>query len=131
MDYVGGISGISLADTKNCYNKGYVKGSNNNIGGLLGNNTGNVFNCYNTGRVEGKSKVGGLVGTNYQYAGKYIFNCFKTGEVIGTGDNIGELCGENNSSGTITRCFIQTGQNVGNVVGNLGGTFTNILTDVY
>ena len=128
VDYVGGISGISLADTKNCYNKGYVKGSNNNIGGLLGNNTGNVFNCYNTGRVEGKSKVGGLVGTNYQYAGKYIFNCFKTGEVIGTGDNIGELCGENNSSGTITRCFIQTGQNVGNVVGNLGGTFTNILT---
>ena len=128
VDYVGGISGISLADTKNCYNKGDVKGSNNNIGGLLGNNTGNVFNCFNTGRVEGKSKVGGLVGTNYQYAGKYIFNCFKTGEVIGTGDNIGELCGENNSSGTITRCFIQTGQNVGNVVGNLGGTFTNILT---
>ena len=128
LDYVGGISGFSLADTKNCYNKGDVKGSKNNIGGLLGNNTGNVFNCFNTGRVEGESKVGGLVGTNAPNWGKYIFNCFKTGEVIGTGDDIGELCGKNNSFGTITRCFIQTGQNVGNVVGNLEGTFTNILT---
>ena len=127
-DYVGGISGFSISDTRNCYNKGDVKGSNNNTGGLLGSNSDNVINCYNTGRVEGKSIVGGLVGYNYQEEGEHIFNCFQTGEVIGTGDNIGELCGENNSSGTITRCFLITDQSTGNIIGNSGGTYTNILT---
>ena len=127
-DYVGGISGFSISDTKNCYNKGDVRGSHMYIGGLLGSNWDNVINCYNTGRVEGKSIVGGLVGYNYQEEGEHIFNCFQTGEVIGTGDNIGELCGENNSSGTITRCFLNTDQSTGNIIGNSGGTYTNILT---
>ncbi|MGN1202191.1 MAG: hypothetical protein ACI4RF_02775, partial [Eubacterium sp.] len=126
-DYVGGISGSSQCDTSNCYNKGDVKGSNNNTGGLLGSNNGNVINCFNIGRVEGKSIVGGLVGYNYHDAGEYIFNCFKTGEVIGTGNNIGELCGVNNSSGTITRCFLNTDQSSGNIIGNFGGTYTNVM----
>ena len=126
-DYVGGISGYSLDDTKNCYNKGDVRGSHMHIGGLLGLNSGNVINCYNTGRVEGKSNLGGLVGDNNQEEGEHIFNCFQTGEVIGTGDNIGEICGVNNSSGTITRCFLNTDQSTGNIIGNSEGTYTNVM----
>ena len=68
-EYVGGLVGYNeYGAVTHCYSTGAVSGTgeHGNVGGLVGDNHGQVTQCYSTGAVGGDSRVGGLVGYNYQ-----------------------------------------------------------------
>jgi hypothetical protein len=104
---VGGLVGyFYYGDVTNCYSTGMVSGTER-IGGLVGWNIGDVGDSYSTGAVRGASFVGGLVGCNYGEERRSpqpriqarIFNSYSSGMVIGTGEYVGGLVGEDTFCG--------------------------------
>jgi len=94
---VGGLLGENWhAVVSDCYSTGKVEGSWL-AGGLVGNNNGEIHNCYSRGSVIGNSYAGGLVGENGSIFVNYslITNSYSTGLVVGAGEHIGGLAGEN------------------------------------
>ena len=79
--YGGGIVGYNFGSVINCYNKGNIRASSNNVGGIVGYNWGSVINCYNEGDINVSSKtncsVGGIVGKNFEL----VINCYNTGAI--------------------------------------------------
>ncbi|MCK5269799.1 MAG: hypothetical protein KAJ46_03405, partial [Sedimentisphaerales bacterium] len=105
---LGGLCGYndSRGIIINCYATGSVTGGDGSrgLGGLCGYNShGTITNCYAASSVTGGDNsfyLGGLCGCN---AGT-IGNCYSEGSVTGD-NNLGGLCGYNNSYGRITNCF--------------------------
>jgi hypothetical protein len=102
---VGGLVGGNGGDVNNCYSTGTVSGTST-VGGLVGRNAGEVANCHSTSTVNGGSSVGGLVGANWEYRETFDFEedrflhglvarCYSTGAVRGTGEDVGDLVGQN------------------------------------
>jgi hypothetical protein len=121
-DYVGGIAGISSGDITNCYVKGSVSGTGNNIGGIAGwIDSGDITDCYVKGSVSGTgtgNNIGGIAGKVLDGSVK---NCYVDVSVIGS-QEVGGVTGWL-SSGDVTNCVVLTsvsGQyNVGLVVGSI------------
>jgi len=125
---VGGLVGDN--DYEGVITDSFAKGEINaeqELGGLVGANYGEISNSFATGKVEtinydpgeNGNAVGGLVGSNDPGGldlGK-IINCYATGEVLGDGEDIGGLVG-NNRGGEIRKSFA-----TGNVTGleDVGG----------
>jgi len=141
---VGGLAGNNNNNSKinNCYSTVIVSGIND-VGGLVGYNYyySQINNSYATGKVSGQGIgtlnncwVGGLVGVN---GNSYIYDSYATGNVIGTGNYVGGLVGENGAVAmSLYNCYatgdvsgIGTYNNgtgtVGGLVGSNSGTFTN------
>ena len=122
-NYVGGVSGYSEADMKNCSSAATVCGVTN-VGGVSGYIKWILDSCYNTGHVSGTgNNVGGVVGDNDHT----IQNCYNAGYVSGTGNNVGGVVGDNNS--TIRNCYntgmvTSTGQMVGGIAGSSFGNMS-------
>jgi len=96
-NHVGGLLAENWhAMISDCYSTGNVEGSWL-AGGLVGENNGEIHNCYSRGSVVGNSYAGGLVGKNGSIFVLYslITNSYSIGLVVGTGDHIGGLVGDN------------------------------------
>lgn len=112
--YVGGICGSNMGGTlQGCHNTGTVSG-NSWVGGVCGYNGGRngsptIQKCDNSGTVSGNSGVGGVCGSN----SGTLQGCYNNGNVTGTGNCVGGVCGQNNSSSTVKGCY-----NTGEVIGN-------------
>ena len=68
--YVGGISGVSGANSKiiNCYNSGKIKSEYLNGGGITGQllSSSEIINCYNIGVIENQgTALGNIAGSTY------------------------------------------------------------------
>ena len=127
VDRVGGLVGSnSYGTVTQCYGTGAVIGTSY-VGGLVGSNNGAVTDCYSTGAVSGGSFVGGLAGENADF----VTACYSRGAVCGNGYyvgglvgwnwgsittsysdgsvtgtmSVGGLVGNNNRSGSVTRCY--------------------------
>ena len=104
---VGGLIGSDWASNIiNSYSTSLVNGSSYHTGGLIGwIMYSNITNCYATGNIIGFDRVGGLIGTLYNY-GPIIANCYSSGKVEGN-VNIGGFLGYIDDSETykIEDCF--------------------------
>ena len=107
---VGGLVGANgnSSSVANSYTAGSVSGSST-VGGLVGynGNSSSVANSYNTGSVSGNSgstKVGGLVGGNYNST---IDNSYATGLVLGNA-NVGGFVGYDSGGTYIADFFDHT-----------------------
>ena len=107
---IGGIVGTNfgLSIVEQCYSKGTITAStdeeSSRFGGLVGANFASVINCYsNINVVSGMESGGGLVG--YNYSSGSIYNSYSTGNVrlLGYGNYIGGLVG--NNYGTVTSSY--------------------------
>ena len=124
--YTGGLVGANSVSGTGTNNRNILTNSNstggvsgkNYTGGLIGmQQGGTITNCYVTGDVTGVKLTGGLAG----WSSGSIAGCYATGNVIGTGDNVGGLAGQQNTS-VITNCYATgnitgKGNNVGGLVG--------------
>jgi len=106
---VGGLAGGSSGAVTGCYSTSLVTGMQaaawgrqGCVGGLIGDNWGQVARSYSTGVVRGGSAVGGLVGQNYEAE---VTQCYSTGAVIGTGESIGGLVGDNMMNSEVTDSY--------------------------
>lgn len=123
---IGGLVGRNEGGTiTDCSTSVTVMGDNG-VGGLVGyNDTDSLIqDSYAEGEVVGDINVGGLVGTNRGF----LLDSYATAEVdwydgpnTHSGNNIGGLVGENQTSGRIGRCFasgaVSGVQSVGGLVG--------------
>ncbi len=110
-DLAGGLVGSNSGPISASYATGNVSGNiGSGVGGLVGNNKtqGNISASYATGNVSGSSRVGGLVGENYDM----IAASYATGGVSGIG-KVGGLTGANFIGGTIISSYA-----TGNVSGD-------------
>lgn len=77
---VGGITGVcyNYGQIINCYNKGDIFCSYQDVGGILGriaNNTCVISNCWNSGKVSGAAGyIGGILGRNLN--SQCVSNCY-------------------------------------------------------
>ena len=97
-NYCGGLLGEFNTMTRviNCYAKGDVIGSGDNIGGLVGYcMDGFILYSYSTGNVKGNNYIGGLVGL--QGGKSSIRSCYSLSKVSSEGDHIGGLVGAQSS----------------------------------
>ncbi len=109
----GGIVGILNSATdymdfpvERCYNAGTIVGTSDYTGGIVGQiekpwgaeETG-IENTYNTGSIQGTDYVGGLIG-NLPYGCKIRIS-HNVGTVSGTGSNVGQLTGKQESGSEI------------------------------
>jgi hypothetical protein len=70
-----------------------VNGTSDHIGGLAGENYyGSIISSHSTGTVSGNESIGGFLG--YSWKGN-INTSFSNAIVMGTGDNVGGLTGDN------------------------------------
>ncbi len=105
--YGGGIVGYNSGSVINCYNKGNIRASSNNVGGIVGYNWGSVINCYNEGDIDVSSKtncfVGGIVGDNFEL----VINCYNTGAISSDAtsgiNNTGGIAGGNHN--LVINCY--------------------------
>ena len=95
------VAGI-LADTgiddvvSNCYCKGEVSGYSR-VGGIVGcdyNTKIKIINCYNLAKVSGKESVGGIIGFHI----KDIYNCYNAGEIGATTSTFWGIVGTKTTS---------------------------------
>lgn len=125
---VGGLVGYiynryGTSNINNCYSRGDVTGSGNEVGGLIGRCLGglkNTTDSYSIGSVSGSGDyVGGFIG---YYELCDITDCFSLGNVHGEGSNVGGMGGYT-GSGFINRCYSK-GQDVegASFVGGLLGS---------
>ena len=93
------------------------------LAGFLDSST--VLNSYSSGAINGSSSVGGLLGFLY---GSTIDNSYATGIVNATGNFVGGLIGNNDTSSTIKNSYASTevsgNDYVGGLVGSNSGTST-------
>ena len=141
----GGIVGSLLSATdwwdfpvEQCCNAGAIVGTSDYTGGIVGyierpygaEETG-IENTYNTGAIQGTDYVGGLIG-NLPYGCKIRIS-HNVGTVSGTGSNVGQLTGKQESgsevyisyyrSDTDTNSYAMTTEqfkNLSNFGGNAG-----------
>ena len=120
---VGGLAGWNSGPIRNSYATGNVWGTNT-VGGLVGDNNsrGMITSSYATGNVlggDGGSKIGGIVGVNYET----IRGSYATGRVLG-GSTVGGLVGGNFARGTTISSYavgsVSGGYWVGGLVGRNG-----------
>ena len=115
---VGGVAGYTSGPIRNCYNTGDITSSGNTVGGVAGHSATSLTDSYNTGTVTGGADtVGGVTGSAYGI----VENCYNTGDVIGTGDfswetNVGGVAG---SCGSYSMAgTVQNCYNTGDVTGS-------------
>ena len=135
-DYVGGVVGRNYGGTiQGCMVSGSVSG-NDYVGGIVGCNINNgiVKGCCFAGNSvtadDSYAYVGGVVGSNL---GNITACCFAGDSVTGTGDGayVGGVVGADESSGIITDCYWQAGQNgPSKGVGQNDGTGTPDVTQI-
>ena len=106
-DRVGALVGvnggtIALSYSQSTANGG--SGDDGSVGGLVGRNLSSIRYSYATGNVEGSGgsndSVGGLVGVN---GVNIIQDSYATGDA--TGENVGALTGDNDSSSIIQKSY--------------------------
>ncbi len=100
----GGLVGGHEGNISQCYATASVRASLWDAGGLAGANRGRISASWAGGSVTGKSRVGGLVGTNFR--GDYnqiVIDSYATGPVRGE-TIIGGLIG-GNDGGAVQRCY--------------------------
>ena len=116
MDYVGGLVGwnglINFAHSISASRaSGNVTGSGFAVGGLVGRNAGTIRASYATGTVTGDVSVGGLVG----HLLGAIVAAYASGDVSGSGNAVGGLVGQSNSTSTVRASYA-----AGSVIGDAG-----------
>jgi len=130
---IGGLVGFSGVDgtISNSWSTANVSGTAANAGGLAGVSASEIDSSYATGSVSADDYVGGLIGTNggtidNSYATGAVFNKDETGFAFAgglVGDNSGDI---NTSYSTGTVGAVQTGNNVGGLIGwDHSGTLTD------
>jgi len=123
--YVGGLVGFNdhAGMIVKCYASASVVGTGEEVGGLVGRNGySSVVACHSEGSVSGQSKVGGLVGSNWDT----VVDCSSSSQVSGSGSvsNIsGGLVGEN--KGSVANSYsvgrVADGNRTGGLIGsNIG-----------
>ena len=138
--YIGGIAGLSAADTNSCKNMADITGSSTSIGGIVGEqqSAGSVTDCTNSGTITNNAAAygtGGIVGwARYSesiasYEIKEIIevaNNFNNGKIVGGNDgggiigtlyNAGVVTGNENTAETISGVTFTAGI-VGNIQNN-------------
>ncbi len=116
---VGGIAGaynVANGTLQGCYNTGDVTGTYS-VGGMYGTGYGAVIqNCYNWGDIaasEGTESygVGGIIGTQGNYAITDMSACYNTGTITGSNGIIatGALVGLSKKGGKISNSYYLTG----------------------
>ena len=101
---VGGLCGEIETECiiTNCFSKGIVSGSGDNVGGICGYTySAKVTNSYNEASVSGKTNAGGVCGQNINTP---VADCYNVGTVVATGDGIGGICGRNQGS-SVDNCY--------------------------
>ena len=115
-DWVGGLVGWNgLINNTHSISasraSGNVTGSGQAAGGLVGRNAGTISASYATGTVTGVVSVGGLVG---RLLGA-IVAAYASGDVSGSGNAVGGLVGQSNSTSTVRASYA-----AGSVIGDAG-----------
>jgi len=104
----------------------YISGySQEDYQGLFGVSSGTIRNLGVDVNIKGGGWVGGISGLNYNGIISY---CWTNGSLIGTGNSVGGLVGENgngNSAGTITECISNASVEGYDRVGGLVGFNSN------
>ena len=107
----GGIIGSEATNITECYNKGEIKGTGDNIGGIAGtwfySDGHNIINCYNIGKVYGTSGVSGILGVcDGGKKNSTIEKCYNLGEIQGT-TYVGGILGKQGtgSNNLIVNCY--------------------------
>lgn len=123
---VGGFIGYGGENTsiENCYAKGNVQATDNNIGGFAGRSPKLTVNSVAYGDVssESGSNLGGFFG---RANGNRVENCYAYGEVIGL-DDIGGFAGTLYTD-TVNNCHAQQNTVVGaKNVGGFCGSLSNL-----
>lgn len=136
---IGGVCGYSSGTITDCYNTGNVSGTSTNhqegcVGGVCGINIGEsnmstITRSYNSGKVSGGYIVGGVCGANGWGYDAQIINCYNTGEVTGTKDDVGGICGYNDSH--IEKCYNSAAVSGGSYVGSVCGFNRSVITTCY
>ena len=104
---VGGVAGWNEGTMSNCYATGNVSG-HSKVGGLVGSNyDGTVTDSHSNGSMSGSSTVGGLVGFNRHL----VRNSHSSASVRGT--MVGGLVGNNWYEGTVSNSY-----STGNITGD-------------
>ena len=108
----------------------YVSTNANSTGILLGlANYGTISNCRTSGNVIGNTRVGGVVGNNYNDV--MVMNCSSDATVYGS-NMAGGIMGD--MLGTVTNCYasgtVTSGDYAGGIVGEeYGGTISNCASE--
>jgi len=102
---VGGLVGRNIGQITDSHATGNINDNDvspqaqppDRVGGLSGYNQGNITESYATGAVTGATRVGGLVGVNFDYndTETVVRSSYATGDVTGTGGSVGGLVGSN------------------------------------
>lgn len=118
----GGINRINGYTTyiENCYNSGRIMGYTQNAGGIVGGNDGVVNNCYNTGYISSGSRVGGIVGFNFNSG--YITRSYSICNFSSNDSEKGAICGLN--TGVMKWCYSTNSV----LYGSSTGTVSSVLT---
>jgi filamentous hemagglutinin family protein len=134
---LGGLVGNNEGHLLAAYATGNVTGTQN-IGGLDGLDVGGLLDqCYAVGLVDGNHDCGGLVGLNSLASS--VQQSYAAGAVVGAGAalNIGGLCGENDGTSSLARCYASglvsavNATNLGGLCGvnDAGGAISNLFWD--
>ena len=120
--YIGGIAGyLDNSSINQCYNRGKIIASENNVGGIVGKsyNNAKLINSYNIGLIETTAeRVGGVIGYNQD---SQVLNCYNVGNVNSNVANyIGGIIGQ--STGNI---LVEHNYFLENVVNNSDGNSMN------
>lgn len=136
---IGGVCGYNSGTITDCYNTGNVSGTSTSdqegrVGGVCGINIGHpnmstITRSYNSGKVSGGYCVGGVCGANGWGYDAQIINCYNTGEVTGTKDDVGGICGYNDSY--IEKCYNSAAVSGGSYVGCVCGFNRSVITTCY
>lgn len=136
---IGGVCGYNSGTITDCYNTGNVSGTSTSdqegrVGGVCGINIGHpnmstITRSYNSGKVSGGYCVGGVCGANGWGYDAQIINCYNTGEVTGTKDDVGGICGYNDSY--IEKCYNSAAVSGGSYVGCVCGFNRSVITKCY
>ncbi len=135
-DCVGGLVAENEGTILNCHTDVTVSGGDiddyvDYVGGLAGQNFGSIRSSSSAGEVTGDDEVGGLVGFNCAYQGSAgeISGSYSTCDVMGVGNNVGGLVG--NNDGPITYSCAAGSVTGEDNVGGLAGMNCNTITDSY
>ncbi|MCL2637777.1 MAG: hypothetical protein FWD48_05335 [Oscillospiraceae bacterium] len=118
--FTGGFDGFGYAISNMIVTGGDGRGMFNEIG-----SGGMVRNVGIYGSVSGNSRVGGVAGGN----SGLILDCYFNGDIVGTGQHIGGIAGQNRAGGIVENCYAKgtvtaTNHDAGGIVGftNSGGS---------
>ena len=133
-DYIGGVVGKIYANTNNVNMTDAKIVGHNFVGGIIGIVPGTATNFYNlyvsNSEIRGNTGVGGTEGSIYGYGGgqRIVYNS----SIIGTGNNIGGIIGNNNGGASKSEVINSNIEGIGiksDYVGGISGNITQTINN--